>query len=232
MNSKKMQFLVGFLLQLQHPALVWSCGSDISGSSSATSEFGISFFAPLAYTYPPNEADLFPGQSLTVEQASQKVKTDLDLAISKALTVNQLYLSTPPTVNFTFVPQKVQIADGEVCFTDGTSIAISGTIVYKCSIGGGSTVAPVSGATTQTLAPTTVATTTKSEEDIRFKRALPRERAAAGVSAQPFVQSMTVTATASQPLFENQWKQIGRSVQSALEAKKLLFNDEISVNLL
>lgn len=138
-----------------------------SGSSSATSEFGISFFAPLAYTYPPNEADLFPGQSLTVEQASQKVKTDLDLAvsyrfykrnyfkentvfqISKALTVNQLYLSTPPTVNFTFVPQKVQIADGEVCFTDGTSIAISGTIVYKCSIGGGSTVAPVSGATTQ-----------------------------------------------------------------------------------
>lgn len=63
-------------------------------------------------------------------------------------------------------------------------------------------------------------------------RALPRHRATAGVKAQPFIQSMTVIATAATPLVEGQWKNIGRSVQTALEAKKLLFNDEITVVLL
>ncbi|CAI2353632.1 unnamed protein product [Caenorhabditis sp. 36 PRJEB53466] len=227
------QLLIFFF---EFPLLISSCGSDISGTSSTSAEFDISFFAPLAYTYPPDDADLVPGQSLTLALANSRVKTDLDLAISKALSDNRLYLPSAPTVNFTFTPQKVMIADGEVCQTEGTYIAVSGTVVYKCtSAASGSTVSPGTGstqATSDSTATTTQVDTTTSDDKMDLMRALPRQRAVSGVKAAPFVQTMTVTASISQSLFESQWKQIGRSVQTALESKKLLFNDEITVNLL
>ncbi|PIC25594.1 hypothetical protein B9Z55_018470 [Caenorhabditis nigoni] len=230
-----------YFLVIISPVLVSSCGSDVTGTSSTTAEFGISFFAPLAYTYPPPDVDLVPGQSLTKDIANRVVQTDLDLAIAKGLTANQIYLYIPPTLNFTFTPPSVQIVDGEVCETDGTYIAVSGTVIYEC-VAGGSTSSPVSGATVTgtTNAGTTIQASTDAStiptkdpngEHEKF-HALPRRRATSGVKAQPFVQSMTVIATASQPLYENQWKSIGRSVQQALEDKKLLFNDEISVLLL
>ncbi|CAO4378735.1 unnamed protein product [Caenorhabditis nigoni] len=239
-----------YFLVIISPVLVWSCGSDVTGTSSKTAEFGISFFAPLAYTYPPPDVDLVPGQSLTKDIANRVVQTDLDLAIAKGLTANQIYLYIPPTLNFTFTPPSVQIDDGEICETDGTYIAVSGRVIYKC-VAGGSTGSPVSGATNAPGSGTTNAvvtgttiqaatdtstvpsstTTEKPKENENF-HALPRRRATSGVKAHPFVQSMTVIATASQPLYENQWKSIGRSVQQALEDKKLLFNDEISVLLL
>uniref|UniRef100_A0A8R1DYS0 Uncharacterized protein n=1 Tax=Caenorhabditis japonica TaxID=281687 RepID=A0A8R1DYS0_CAEJA len=211
---------------------------QISGTSSTSAEFSIDFFAPLAYTYPPDEADLYPGQSLTSALANTRVKTDLDLAISKALTDNQIYFPTPPTVNFTYTPPQIVISDGEKCTDDGTWIAISGTVLYKCGESNTETTQATSDAPDgSTEIPTTTIQeeTTTSEKDGRIqfhKRALPRRRAATGVSAQPFVQSMTVVATSSQSLYASQWKQIGRSVQTALEAKKMLFNDEIAVNLL
>ncbi|UMM33946.1 hypothetical protein L5515_007238 [Caenorhabditis briggsae] len=243
--SVKIYFLV-----IISPVLVWSCGSDVTGTSSTTAEFGISFFAPLAYTYPPPDVDLVPGQSLTKDIANRIVQTDLDLAIAKGLIANQIYLYIPPTLNFTFTPPSVQVVDGEVCQTDGTYIAMSGTVIYKC-VAGGSTGSPVSGATnapvtgttnagttiqvatvTSTISSVTATTTGDTNGEPENFNALPRRRATSGVKAHPFVQSMTVIATASQPLYKNQWKSIGRSVQQALEDKKLLFNDEISVVLL
>ncbi|EFP00246.1 hypothetical protein CRE_18449 [Caenorhabditis remanei] len=225
-----------YILLIISPVLIWTCGSDIAGTSSKSAEFGISFFAPLAYTYPPADVDLVPGQSLTLELANRRVKTDLDLAISKGLTANQIYLYIPPTLNFTFTPPSVKIADGEVCVTDNTYIQISGTVIYKCSIGnsGASTNIPVSGATgAPTNAPVSGATEVTESPVTRDNfHALPRRRASSGVQAHPFDQSMTVIATASQPLYENQWNKIARSVQQALEDKKLLFNDDIQVLLL
>ncbi|KAF1752519.1 hypothetical protein GCK72_019074 [Caenorhabditis remanei] len=247
-----------YILLIISPVLIWTCGSDIAGTSSKSAEFGISFFAPLAYTYPPADVDLVPGQSLTLELANRRVKTDLDLAISKGLTANQIYLYIPPTLNFTFTPPSVQIADGEVCVTDNTYIQISGTVIYKCSIGnsgastnipvsgatGAPTNAPVSGATDVTESPVTDSTASSTsvpstntppelvDNDRDNFHALPRRRASSGVRAHPFDQSMTVIATTSQPLYENQWNKIARSVQQALEDKKLLFNDDIQVLLL
>ncbi|CAP26903.2 Protein CBG06621 [Caenorhabditis briggsae] len=208
--SVKIYFLV-----IISPVLVWSCGSDVTGTSSTTAEFGISFFAPLAYTYPPPDVDLVPGQSLTKDIANRIVQTDLDLAIAKGLTANQIYLYIPPTLNFTFThPVYKSSMEKFARLMEHISQCLVATVT--------STISSVTA---------TISTGDTNGEPENFN-ALPRRRATSGVKARPFVQSMTVIATASQPLYKNQWKSIGRSVQQALEDKKLLFNDEISVVLL
>ncbi|EGT31075.1 hypothetical protein CAEBREN_20789 [Caenorhabditis brenneri] len=179
-----------------------------------SAEFDISFFAPIDYTVPADD-DIYPGQSPSTDVANNRVKTDLNLAIGKALTANQIYLYVPPTLNITFTPQKIHIVDGDKCTTDNTYVVNEGTVIYKCVIAG------------TTVAPSGTGSTA------RPRRAAPRRRdATSNVKPRPFAQSMTVIATTTQPLFEQQWTKIARSVQQALEDKKLLFDDEIQVVLL
>ncbi|CAL2043443.1 unnamed protein product [Caenorhabditis brenneri] len=243
-----------YILFIQLPLLIRACGSDIGGTSSMSAEFDISFFAPIDYTVPADD-DIYPGQSPSTDVANNRVKTDLNLAIGKALTANQIYLYFPPTLNITFTPQKVHIVDGDKCTTDNTYVVNDGTVIYKCVIAGttvapsgtGSTAVP-SGSSVSTVEPSTAAETTplttldpngdsinsgETSFNRRPRRAAPRRRdATSNVKPRPFAQSMTVIATTTQPLFEQQWTKIARSVQQALEDKKLLFDDEIQVVLL
>uniref|UniRef100_A0A1I7UBN8 Head fiber protein n=1 Tax=Caenorhabditis tropicalis TaxID=1561998 RepID=A0A1I7UBN8_9PELO len=165
-------------------------------------------------------------QSPTADVANNRVKTDLNLAIGQGLTANQIYLYIPPTLNFTFTPPSITIADGNKCITDNTYVAISGTVIYKC-VGSGVTASPVTGATDASTDSTTTGPSTSTGASSGSTQS-----SSSKIKSTPFIQAMTVTATASQPLYENQWNQIARSVQKALEAKQMLFDDEIQVALL
>ncbi|EGT31896.1 hypothetical protein CAEBREN_17222 [Caenorhabditis brenneri] len=121
-----------YVLFLQLPLLLWACGSDLAGTPSKSAEFGLSFFAPLAYTFPPNGVTAAAKQSIDEGIVNNLVKTDLNVAIGKGLTANQIYLYVPPTLNISFTPQAMEIEDGDECMTDGKYLARDGTVYYKC----------------------------------------------------------------------------------------------------
>ncbi|CAO4377432.1 unnamed protein product [Caenorhabditis nigoni] len=127
---RKPSFLIAYF-----PLLVFSCGSFGPGGlghSSQSAKFDISFFAPLSYTYPPTPQDFHKGQSLSKDLAFRQVRADLNSAIAKGLTSNQIYLYMPPKLAIEFTPQEMKIDDKERCTEDGTYVEIEGTVVYKC----------------------------------------------------------------------------------------------------
>ncbi|PIC23954.1 hypothetical protein B9Z55_017469 [Caenorhabditis nigoni] len=127
---RKPSFLIAYF-----PLLVFSCGSFGPGGlghSSQSAKFDISFFAPLSYTYPPTAPDFHKGQSLSKDLAFRQVRADLNSAIVRGLTANQIYLYMPPKLDIEFTPQEMKIDDKESCTEDGTYVEIEGTVVYKC----------------------------------------------------------------------------------------------------
>ncbi|CAI5450173.1 unnamed protein product [Caenorhabditis angaria] len=206
---------------------IFGCGTDVSGAPSTSAQFQITFQPPLIFTYPPSITTYTTGQSINNASASNRLISELNSAVSTALKSNSISLISAPMLSVSgFSGLAATVEAGANCTADKNYIQYSGTLIYQCSgASSGSTEAPTTQAVQTSTdggdgaeGDTTISATTSASASGTFTKILVQ-------------QSMQVSANSTQSLYLAQWQEIAKSVQIALEAKNMVFLDDISVNI-
>ncbi|CAD6191591.1 unnamed protein product [Caenorhabditis auriculariae] len=228
---------------------VFSCGADLSGKSASKAKVTISFFPPVEMTFgrslaARNRRIRAAGgrQASSPAEASRNMNNAINEAIKAALKENQISLLAAASVEISYTPPQFPLSSSGKCEKAGDFIAEDGVILYECEEDGpggpGSTASPGTKTTpsdgstsspTTELTTETISTSTLTPDLPKLKK---RFRPKRSLGEHPIPdQVVSLVADAHQILYEAQWKNIARSAEKYLEAKRFIFTDDIKIDL-